>query len=137
MVLFPTHESNTCWPKNISNTKTFDTTFVDQLFFWPNTLFFRNGNICTQRFCCLEPRGWFCSALLVSFVVTSWNDLWPDYGKSLQVCHIQVFKARELKLCMVALNIFLNIQMGQVCYIQVLKARELKLCMVYICISSK
>ena len=37
--------------------------------------------------------------LQISFVVTSWNDLWPDYGKSLQVCHIQVFKARGLKLC--------------------------------------
>ena len=31
--------------------------------------------------------------------------MWPDYGESLQVFHIQVFKARELKLCMVALNI--------------------------------
>ena len=27
------------------------------------------------------------------------------YDESLQVCHIQVFKAKELKLCMVALNI--------------------------------
>ena len=40
--------------------------------------------------------------------MTSWNGFRPDYGKSLQVCWVQVFKARTLKLCSVAFTICIS-----------------------------